>query len=67
MDPDGFESILSMIINHDQFQNMSSSPQAPILLQFMVALFYFGRIGIMICDVSNQFGILEGVVHLFTC
>ena len=38
-----------MIIIHDQFHKFSTSSQAPILLQFMVALFCFDRMRIMIC------------------
>ena len=67
MDPNAFENILKLITNHEQFHNNSNAPQAPILLQLMVALYRFGRRIVMVHDVSNQFGKSEGVIYLFIC
>lgn len=39
MDPNDFEKILEMIVDHEQFNNNFTMPQAPVLLQLMVALY----------------------------
>ena len=67
MDPNAFENVLELISNHNQFHNISNIPQAPILLQLMVALYRFGRRALMIWDVANQFDISKGTIYLFTC
>ena len=56
-----------LIINQEQFHNISSALQVPILLQFMVALYRFGRRVLIVWDVASQFGISKSVVHQFIC